>query len=255
MLSERNCILRDSDHVYLWDPEGTAERMRVSVTGVINHFKPPYDGPPEAGWRGTHVHRCMEALARDEIEARSIIRRQLAGDEDAGEVAPENMLQLDLNDGHISPEGIDCGAWFHQLQLGAIGKSGLTMADFWKEAEVIATEYTMVDRRKSLGGQLDLLVRFRDEVWLVDLKTKGASWKGPRPEDRYSYSAQAGGYMHLLACGDGVAPAEIPLIDKCRTLVVTPDRVEWLSAMQPDQCSLDWEECWGAYSADALVAF
>ena len=226
MLSTRNCILRDSDHVYLWDPEGIAERMRVSVTGVIGHFKPPYDGPPEAGWRGTHVHRCMEALAK-------------------GEPVPD----------FTSPEDIDCSAWFHQLQTGAIGKSGLTMADFWKEAEVIATEFTMVDRRKSLGGQLDLLVRFRGECWLLDLKTKGASWKGPRPEDRHSYSAQAGGYMHLLACGDGVAPAEIPLIDKCRTLVVTPDRVEWLSAMHPDQCSLDWEECWGAYSADALVAF
>ena len=226
MLSKRNCILRDSDHVYLWDPEGAAEKMRVSVTGVINHFKPPYDGPPEAGWRGTHVHRAMEALAK-------------------GEPVPDTT----------SPEDIDCSGWFQQLQTGAIGKSGLTMTDFWKEAEVIGTEYTMVDRRKSLGGQLDLLVRFRDEIWLCDLKTKSASWKGPRPEDRQSYSAQAGGYMHLLACGDGVKPSEIPLIDKCRTLVVTPNRVEWLTAMHPNQCSLDWEECWGAYSADALVCF
>jgi len=252
MLSTRNCILRDSDHVYLWDPEGTAEKMRVSVTGVINHFKPPYDGPPDAGWRGTHVHRAMEALAWDAVTRQENERQK---NTDIPPVQPDSWEEFLDYHGTTSPEGIDCNEWIHQLRKGAIGKSGLTMADFWAEAEVIATEFTMVDRRKSLGGQLDLLVRFRGEVWLCDLKTKGASWKGPRPEDRKNYSAQAGGYMHLMACGEGAKPAETPLIDKCRTVVVTPNRVEWLTAMHPDQCSLDWEECWGAYSADALVAF
>ena len=63
----------------------------------------------------------------------------------------------------VSPEGIDCSDWFHQLQHGEISK-GLTMTDFWKEAEVLATEFTMVSQKRSLGGQLDLLVKFRGDL-------------------------------------------------------------------------------------------
>ena len=48
----------------------------------------------------------------------------------------------------------------------------MTMTDFWKEAEIIATEFTMVSQKRSLGGQLDLLVKFKGAVWLVDLKTR-----------------------------------------------------------------------------------
>ena len=58
-----------------------------------------------------------------------------------------------------SAQGIDCGDWIHQLRHGQISP-GLTMDDFWRDAEVITTEYTMVSRKRSLGGQLDLLVKF-----------------------------------------------------------------------------------------------
>ena len=134
MLQERNCVLLDLEsHRYYWDPDGERTPMRVSVTGVTNWDKDPnrFKGYESAAHRGTHVHRCMEALAK-------------------GEELPDP----------ISPEGIDCSDWFHQLQH-EINK-GLTMTDFWKEAEVLATEFTMVSRKRSLGGQLDLLVRFRE---------------------------------------------------------------------------------------------
>ena len=36
----------------------------------------------------------------------------------------------------------------------------------------------MVSQKRSLGGQLDLLVKFRGATWLVDLKTKSASYSG-----------------------------------------------------------------------------
>ena len=56
-LAPRRCHLRESDHRYV--NEVTGEEMGISVTGVTSFFKPPYDGPPEAAWRGTHVHRFM----------------------------------------------------------------------------------------------------------------------------------------------------------------------------------------------------
>ena len=110
----------------------------------------------------------------------------------------------------ISPEGIDCSDWFHQLQNGEINK-GLTMADFWKEAEILATEYTMVSRKRSLGGQLDLLASFGAKDNLSD-----------RPEDQISQLRMANAEDRLrirrpsrriplaLDLGDG-AKAQRPL--------------------------------------------
>ena len=131
--------------------------MAISVTGVINLFS-PYNGPPEAGWRGNHVHRCMEALAK-------------------GTAMPDP----------VSPEGIDCSGWFAQLQ-------GMSL---WNEVEVLASELTMTRKEWSVGGQLDLLVRKNGEIHLIDLKTKSAKWNKPWPGDVEKYRAQAGGYYML----------------------------------------------------------
>ena len=117
---------------------------------------------------------------------------------------------------------------------------------FWDQIEVIACEFTMVNTRKSLGGQLDLLCRFKSKTLLVDLKSKGPSWSGPSKEDLLSYSQQAGGYLELLATGDDAQSP--PWVDECRTLVVTPTKTKWLSAMAPDACSLDWQTAWGSYA-------
>ena len=152
-LGEGRCFVTataclDLESPLFFDPDGARIPMRVSVTGVTNHGKDPdrFKGFESAAHRGTHVHRCMEALAK-------------------GEELPDP----------VSPEGIDCSDWFHQIQHGKISP-GLTMDDFWKEAEVLATEFTMVSQKRSLGGQLDLLVKFRGLTWLVDLKTKSASY-------------------------------------------------------------------------------
>ena len=208
MLTKRPCYLDHAAHRYIWEPHDL--EMTTSVTGVIHHFDPPYSGPEEAGWRGTHTHRAMEALA----------------------------LKQPLPD-PISPEGVDCTDWFNQI-------SGMS---FWNQIEVIACEYSMVSLQKSLGGQLDLLCRYKDRVLLVDLKSKGPSWTSASKDDIREYAAQAGGYMHLLTNGDGIpSVSELPLIDECRTLVITPTRVKWLSAMDPDGfCTPAWEECWNKY--------
>ena len=204
-LAPRRCHLRDADHKYVWEPTG--EEMAISTTGVCSFFKPPYDGPPQAAWRGTHVHRAMESIC-------------------TGKPFPAEE----------SPEGINCSDWFTQLQ-------GMK---FWDQIEVIACEFTMVNTRKSLGGQLDLLCRFKSKTLLVDLKSKGPSWSGPSKEDLLSYSQQAGGYLELLATGDDAQSP--PWVDECRTLVVTPTKTKWLSAMAPDACSLDWQTAWGSYA-------
>ena len=210
-LKPRSCELRESDHKYVWTPTG--EEMAISVTGVTGFDKPPYDGPPEAGWRGTHAHRCLQAIAE-------------------GRPIPD----------HISPEGIDCLEWFERLG----------QMDFWEHSTTIACEYTMLNRRKSLGGQLDLLCSYKSpksgerKTMLVDLKTKGASWKGPSSKDTAAYRAQAGGYLTLLDSGDEAHGG--CWVDTCMTLVVTPRLVKWLPPMTPQSCLDAWFDCWDRYA-------
>ena len=213
-LKERNCILRESDHKYIWDPEGVAEEMAISVTGVTSFGKPPvdYSKYPEAAPRGTHVHRAMEAIAN-------------------GDPLPD----------HISPEGIDCLDWYEQ-----IGRM-----EFWEKSQTIACEHTMVHRRKSLGGQLDLICAYKDKVILVDLKTKSANWKGPSKEDLLSYRQQFGGYLYLISDGDDARGG--CWVDECRTLIVTPNQTKWLPPMDLEDCYLQWEDCWERYSASAAL--
>ena len=208
MLPKRPCELRDNDHSYWWLP--TQERMTISVTGVTGFGKPPvdYSKYPEAAPRGTHVHRLMEALA-------------------TGEALPSP----------VSPEEIDCSGWYEQL----------TAMAFWDQIEVLGCEMTMVNRRKSLGGQLDLLCVYKDKCLLVDLKTRSKSWKSPTKEDLLSYRQQFGGYIDLLHNGDDAGPGQI--VDECRTLICTPTQVKWLPPFDVDDCYFDWLDCWDKYSA------
>ena len=229
----RPCHLRDSDHRYVWEP--TREEMAVSVTGVTNWGKDPdrFKGYESAAWRGTHVHRAMQALAIDS---------QIRNDED-NELSPEFLDEFLADDGYISPEGIDCSDWITRLHEMTL----------WDQVRVLACEFTMCDTRKSLGGQLDLLCEYKGKVLLVDLKTKSASYRGASKEDLDGYAKQAGGYLQLLQAGNGAQSP--PFVDECRTLVVTPTETKWLPAMQPDACSLAWEESWGVYAAAALTTF
>ena len=215
MLAERPCELRDSDHRYVDLTNGT--EMVVSVTGVINWFKPPYDGPPEAGWRGTHVHRYMES--------------KLKGLEPPGP---------------ISPEGIDCSSWF-------------TACDDWKmlssAQEILASELTMIDTKKSLGGQIDCILRdSRGKTALIDFKTKGDWWSKPGQDDLDNYAAQAGGYMSLLTCSDSTAESRV-WIDYCQTLVIQPNKLTFLPPMDVDRCAALWTDCWERYFIAARTSF
>ena len=170
MLKPRNCTLDLESHRYFYDPDGARIPMRVSVTGVTNWDKDPnrFKGFESSAHRGTHVHRAMEALAFDSA-MRQEAERMIASGSDQEPPQPDAWEQFLDEYGMTSPEGIDCGDWIHQLRHGQISP-GLTMDDFWGEAEILATEYTMVSQKRSLGGQLDLLVKFRGETWLVEHK-------------------------------------------------------------------------------------
>ena len=240
-LAPRRCYLRESDHRYVWTPTG--EEMATSVTGVRDFFKDPnryqqfalkYEEGSYTRWWldscseiGTHVHRWMYYKATGKC--------------------PPDVDEL----GVLSPEGHDCTDWIHQLCNGMVNKErGINMQHFWNEIEVLGAEYTMVNLRKSLGGQADLIYRLPNKegkTILFDLKNKSKNWKKASEDDLLSYSQQAGGYLELL--GSGADSHSPPWIHQCRTLIVTPTRVQWLSSMEPDACSLDWEECWGAYAA------
>ena len=217
-LKPRNCVLDEASHKYFFDPQGKNIEMAISVTGVIAAGKPPVDYSrfPEAAPRGTHVHRCMEALANGN----------------------------DLPD-PVSPEGIDCSEWFRVLQELSL----------WDQCDVLACEYTMTKRRWSLGGQLDLLVRKDGRTVLIDLKTKSEKWSLPKRSDRWyadwektvwGYKAQAGAYADLLESGDQAQPC---WIDEYRTLICTPSHHVWLPAYTPSEVSHAWSDAWLTYLA------
>ena len=214
MLHERPCWMRDEDHKYF--DLRTGRWMQVSVTAVINWFEPPYDGPPEAGWRGTHVHRYMQAKA----------------------------CKWQLPD-PISPEGIDVTGWFDKLRG----------AEFWRSNQgIIASEHTCINTRLSLGGQIDLIFKDADgRVALIDLKTKGASYTYCKPEHQISWQKQAGGYLRLLQNGDDARGGL--QVDYCQTCVVTPKRVLWSPEYKPDECVQAWDKAWDLYCADARISF
>ena len=151
--------------------------------------------------------------------------------------------------GHISPEGIDwaCGsdAAKRSIPNNQPYPDGMDMADFWADIEVIDTEYTMVSRRRLLGGQYDLMYRSSEGVTLLDVKTKSASWRGASGRHR---QLQGPGRRLPVPAVQRRRQAEVhPLGGPPPNSVITPTKAP-LPPMQPDQCSLSFEDCWGTYS-------
>lgn len=119
---------------------------------------------------------------------------------------------------------------------------------FWEQAEILASEYRMVSRRKSIGGSVDLICRYKGKTLMLDLKTS----KSKPPDSKFN--AQFGGYLDLLDTGDG---AETPgqWIDECRVLWCSPGKTTFLKAQKCDDCSLSWLAAWDLYAAAALNTF
>tara|TARA_B100000965_G_scaffold170568_1_gene142313 strand:- start:317 stop:1042 length:726 start_codon:yes stop_codon:yes gene_type:complete len=76
--------------------------------------------------------------------------------------------------------------------------------DLWDEWEVVASEYMLVDLRRSIAGTCDMILRHKvekDRYAIADLKTKSPAYKkdgSPKIPNKKNYSAQLGGYINLL---------------------------------------------------------
>ena len=157
-LPKRNCILDEATHRYRWDPEGVNEPMRISVTGVVNYFKqinyeqatrtPPHEGRIRtARWNALPGTTCSPATTSLTSWMATGTSAQKASTAACGSRRCKAERSTPLTASRI-PDGMDMGA-------------------FWADIEVIDTEYTMVSRRRSLGGQLDLLYRSSEGVTLL----------------------------------------------------------------------------------------
>lgn len=216
--TERPCVLREKDHKYIYMPTG--QRMKTSVTGILKHGKNPFYSKKANIQRdiGIHTHAWLHEWAKGK------------GDQ----------FRLEC------PQGHDCTPWIKALEADKHLKS----------AEILATEFTMVDCNRGFGGQLDLLIRTKDQkTLLVDLKTKTDNWVSPSKKDRYEYKVQAGGYLDLFWTGTDAGNARQIKVDECQTLIVKPWETKWLDPYQVETCSKLWRECWESYADTALTAF
>jgi len=82
--------------------------------------------------------------------------------------------------------------------------ANLLTLDLWDEWEVVASEYMLVDLRRSIAGTCDMILRHKvekDRYAIADLKTKSPAYKkdgSPKIPNKKNYSAQLGGYINLL---------------------------------------------------------
>ena len=77
----------------------------------------------------------------------------------------------------------------------------------WKTWEAVAVEHRMVDKRHSIAGSFDALLRHKEDQRLVlaDLKTQSSHHSKPR-----DIGPQLGGYLNLMdQCHPGIA------VDRC----------------------------------------
>ena len=109
----------------------------------------------------------------------------------------------------------------------------------WKDAEILAVEYRLYDRRKSLAGSFDFLLRTaKGSVVLGDLKTVETA---NAAKSRKPATVQLGSY-----CAMFLDHHPTITIDKCCTVVAGPG-VTRLIAEEPSDCISAWVDCWDAY--------
>ena len=183
-------------HRYTWQPTG--EVMAYSVTEIVGASK------------DAHALRNIEAT-RHVWEPRGLAVHA-AMEAFANGADPNSLL------------GTEYDAWVKPL----------IEHPFWEFSEVLATEFRLCDRRKSIGGSFDLLAwdTLGECTVLIDLKTQGPSG---RP---YDTSAQLGGYV---AMGNDQLKLKV---DQCCTLWCKPGETTLGEDQQVDHCLMAWDEAY-----------
>ena len=111
--------------------------------------------------------------------------------------------------------------------------------ELFEDATTLATEYSLCDKKKSIGGSFDFLIqRSTGEIVLGDLKTSSSKRAA---QQRDSASEQLGAYELML---EQHHPGL--LIDTCCTVILGPGicRVE---REKPDKCVEQWREKWSKF--------
>ena len=201
-LPEQPVEFLEGPHKYVHTP--TKRVMKYSVTSVVSHFKDPRD------------------LAA--IEAKKHIW------------APRGLTVHACLEHHFKGEAqLDPGAYADWVEP-------LLSHPTIKQIEPIASEYRMVDLKRSLGGSFDLLARWprNGKVVLFDLKTQGSASAQP-----YDTSVQLGGYLQLLLdCTSGL------WIDEIRTIWCRPGKTTFGQDQGVERCSVAFTEAWQQFIAD-----
>jgi len=147
------------------------------------------------------------------------------------------------------------------LEAFLLGEAELNPGDFgdwvrpllahwlWKDCEVLAVEYRLVDPVKRVAGSFDALIRTaKGSTCLLDLKTVASA---PAAKSRKPAEAQLGAYRSMLATHHPYLH-----VDKCLTVVAGPGCVE-LRTSDPDACCEAWVNAWERFSdeQDLLYGF
>ena len=110
----------------------------------------------------------------------------------------------------------------------------------FKDAEVLAAEYSVCSPSKSMGGQFDALLRTaKGKTVLCDLKTVSSK---PAAASRKPADGQLGAYAAML-----IDHHPTITIDACLTVVAGPG-ITTVKTSDPSACISQWLDCWDIYA-------
>lgn len=121
------------------------------------------------------------------------------------------------------------------------------LSDCWlvRDGRTIATEYSVCDPRKGVGGSFDFLLESSNgKIVLGDLKTVNSE---PAVSTRKPAKAQLGGYLAML-----IDMRPDIRVDWCYTVVAGPGRCR-LIQNEPDECLMAWVDAWDRFKVIANV--
>ena len=121
------------------------------------------------------------------------------------------------------------------------------LSECWlvRDGRTIATEYSVCDARKGVGGSFDFLLESPNgKIVLGDLKTVGSE---SSVSTRKPAKAQLGGYLAML-----IDTHPDIRVDWCYTVVAGPGRCR-LMQNEPDECLMAWVDAWDRFKVSANV--
>ena len=114
---------------------------------------------------------------------------------------------------------------------------------FWNDFVLVAAEHRMMDLKRAVGGTLDAIGYWQDQLVLLDLKTGSA----PR---WYSTNRQLGAYLCMFNQHHGL------MVQNCTTIWAFPGKAfhgDWRKAgngpwQNPTQCAIEWFDAWDDFN-------